>query len=463
LAEAGTQPPGVIMQAERWKKVEQFYQAALAVPREKRDEFLASTCADDAELREEVRSLLAQNTDSFLESAPLAAKNALSAGSKLGNFEILELIGRGGMGEVYRARDSRLKREVAIKVLPAALARDPDRIARFEREARAASALNHPNIVHVYDIGHDNDVHWIATELVAGESLAASIERGPVAPRKAIEIAAQLADGLAAAHAAGIVHRDLKPANLMLTRDGRLKILDFGLAKQRHTAADSTTLDLTDEGTVMGTAGYMSPEQVRGEEVDQHSDLFSFGVILYEMLSGKRAFVGASSVEVMHAVLKEKPPEMPEVEPALDRIVRRCLEKDPYRRFQSAADLRFALKTSQPDQPQTEAKRHAWSKWMIAPVAATLLIAILWLTRPLPPPRLTGITQITHDGHLTENAICPLLSDGSRLLYCSWGAVPAYQASVNGGESVPLPLQTNGASFLMHVSRDRTELLVCGF
>jgi len=277
----------------------------------------------------------------------------------------VELIGRGGMGEVYRARDSRLKRDVAIKVLPAGLARDPDRIARFEREARAAGALNHPNIVAVYEIGRDGDTYWIATELVAGESLAKAIEHGPLGVPRALEIARQIVDGLAAAHAAGIVHRDLKPANLMVTRDGRVKILDFGLALRQRTSQDSTTIEMTDEGTVMGTAGYMSPEQVRGEVVDHRSDLFSFGVIFYEMLGGKRAFAGGSSVEVMSAILKDDPPELPaSVPPVFDRIMRRCLQKDRELRFQTAADLLFALQFLPHSPTQVERpKRSAWSKW----------------------------------------------------------------------------------------------------
>jgi serine/threonine protein kinase len=221
------------MQAERWKKVEALYQAAMALGPEKRAEFLSQACPEDAKLREEVRSLLAQDVDSFLESGPVSAMKTLNAGAKLGHFEIVGLIGRGGMGEVYRARDTGLKRDVAIKVLPAALGRDPGRIARFEREARAAGGLNHPNIVAIYEFGIEGDIYWIASELVAGESLAKVIERGPMAVGKAVEIAGQIADGLAAAHAAGIVHRDLKPANLMVTRDGRVKILDFGLAVRR--------------------------------------------------------------------------------------------------------------------------------------------------------------------------------------------------------------------------------------
>ena len=318
------------MQAERWKRIEELYQAALAQPPEKRAAFLAQACPDDPQLRGEVQSLLAQHADSFLESASVSAIKALSAGAHLGNFGIVELLGRGGMGEVWLARDARLKRDVAIKVLPAGLARDPDRIARFEREARAASALNHPNIVAVYDVGRDNGTYWIASELVRGDTLRRAIEAGPLPAPRAIEIATQVAAGLAAAHAAGLVHRDLKPANIMVTRAGQVKILDFGLAKQRYPAPDSTTAYLTDEGVVLGTVGYMSPEQVRGEPADPRADLFSFGVVLYEMLCGKRAFAGGSSVEVMNAILKEEPPELPaSVPPALGRIVRRCLEKEP--------------------------------------------------------------------------------------------------------------------------------------
>ncbi len=439
--------PGI--QAERWKVIQDLYEAAVALPPEKRDEFLAQACPGDDGLRGEVQSLLALSADSFLESAPVSAIKTLSPGAKLGNFEIVELIGRGGMGEVYRARDSRLKRIVAIKVLPAALARDPDRIARFEREARAAGGLNHPNIVAVHEVGREDSTYWIATELVAGEPLAKVIERGPLSVAKAIEVATQVADGLAAAHAAAIVHRDLKPANIMMARDWRVKILDFGLALRQRSSQDSTTLELTDDGTVLGTAGYMSPEQVRGETVDHRSDLFSFGVILYEMLGGKRAFAGGSSVEVMHAILKEDPAELPDsVPPALARIVRRGLEKDRDRRFQSATDLGFALQALSLSPAAVERpKRRALWKWGALSVAASMVVAALyWLARPLPPPRVTGMVKITHDSRLIDSTICPLLSDGSRLFYGTSDNVPAYQVSVNGGDPVPLALQTKAAA-----------------
>jgi Tol biopolymer transport system component len=435
------------MEADRWKKIEGLYQAAVALSPEKRAEFLEQACPGDAGMRGEVQSLLAQQADSFLESSPVSAIKTLSPGAKLANFEIVELIGRGGMGEVYRARDSRLKRDVAIKVLPAGLARDPDRIARFEREARAAGGLNHPNIVAVHEIGREGDTYWIATELVAGESLAKVIERGALALPRALEIATQIADGLAAAHAAGIVHRDLKPANIMVARDGRVKILDFGLALRQRTSQDSTTMAMTDEGTVLGTAGYMSPEQVRGETVDHRSDLFSFGVILYEMLGGKRAFAGSSPVEVMHAILKEDPPELPaSVPPACDRIVRRCLQKDRERRFQTAADLGWALQTSSPSPPPAKAPRRrtrlTWAAVVAAVCAAAAIAAYLFGAHSRPIGIAAGMTlrRLTADNGLTTGAA--ISADGTFIAYATdradAGNLDIWVQQVAGGGAVRL-------------------------
>src|SRR6202140_5138323 len=261
---------------------------------------------------------------------------------RLGNYEVLEKLGEGGMGEVWRARDERLNRTVAVKILPPDLANDPQRRGRFEQEARALGALNHPNIVAVYDVGQENGRSYIVSELVDGESLRTSIDRGPLPVRKIIDYAVQMAEALAAAHELGIVHRDLKPENVMVTRGGRVKVLDFGLAKQNVAVTSDKTatmaMALSQPGMVMGTAGYMSPEQVRGEPVDARSDIFSFGCVLYEMIAGKRAFEAPSSVEAMNAILNQYPPELDaSPSPSLSSIVRRCLEKRPEQRFQSAA------------------------------------------------------------------------------------------------------------------------------
>src|SRR5262249_16209434 len=257
------------------------------------------------------------------------------------------------MGEVYRARDTRLDREVAIKILPAKLSNDQDRLLRFEQEARATSALNHPNILTVYDIGTHEESPYIFAELLEGQELREQLNDCALSERKAIDYAHQITQGLAAAHGKGIVHRDLKPENLFVTTDGRLKILDFGLAKLRPQRNESnsseiaTEKQITDPGTVMGTVGYMSPEQVRGQMADHRSDIFSFGAILHEMLSGRRAFRRETMAETMTAILKEEPPELTEtnenIKRGVERIVRRCLEKQPERRFQSASDLGFAL------------------------------------------------------------------------------------------------------------------------
>jgi serine/threonine protein kinase/Tol biopolymer transport system component len=277
----------------------------------------------------------------------------LSSGSRLGPYEILAPLGAGGMGEVYRARDPRLGREVAIKVLPTSFSTDPDRLRRFEQEARAAGVLNHPNVTAVYDIGTVDGAPYVVSELLEGETLRSRLAGGALGPRRAIDYAIQIAHGLAAAHEKGIVHRDLKPENLFVTKDGRVKILDFGLAKltQPDASGPQTTVPTatagTEPGVVMGTLGYMSPEQVRGRPADARSDIFSFGAILYEMLSGKRAFHGDSAADTMSAILREDPADLSStnrlIAPALDRIVRHCLEKDPESRFHSAHDLAFDL------------------------------------------------------------------------------------------------------------------------
>src|SRR5262245_25553548 len=281
-------------------------------------------------------------------------KQSLPHNTAIAHYRLLAPLGAGGMGEVYLAEDTKLGRKVALKLLPAESTRDAGRLRRFEQEARAASALNHPNILTIFEIGEANGERYIATEFIDGQTLRERLNGDRLAPQSALDIAAQIAAALTAAHGAGIVHRDIKPENVMLRRDGIVKVLDFGLAKlteptAAHVDSQAPTIAKmnTDPGTVLGTVGYMSPEQVRGQETDHRADIFSFGVILYEMLSGRRAFSGESSIEVMNAILKEEPPELAEtnakISLALDKIVRRCLEKKPERRFQTASDLGFAL------------------------------------------------------------------------------------------------------------------------
>jgi len=278
---------------------------------------------------------------------------ALPSGTRLGPYEVLSPLGAGGMGEVYRARDTKLDRDVAVKVLPESVATDPDTLARFEREAKAVAALSHPNILSIFDFGTQDGVSYAVMELLEGETLRGKLEAGPVPQKQAVDYALQIARGLSAAHEKGIVHRDLKPENLFVTRNGHVKILDFGLAKRVETVAPGketsapTQSGHTEPGTVMGTLGYMSPEQVRSLPVDHRSDIFSFGAILYELLSGTRAFARPTPADTMSAILKEDPPELSEsgrnISPALDRIVRHCLEKDRDNRFQSARDVAFNL------------------------------------------------------------------------------------------------------------------------
>ena len=362
----------------------------------------------------------------------------LSAGARLGPYEIRGPIGAGGMGEVYRARDTRLERDVAVKVLPGEVSHTPERLHRFEQEARLAGSLNHPNVLTLFDVGSREGAPYLVTELLEGRSLREVLASGPLPPRKAVEHAQQIARGLAAAHERGVVHRDLKPANLFVTRDGRLKILDFGLAKLTQldpaTAGSQLSTD-TAEGKVAGTIGYMAPEQVRGQAVDARSDIFALGAVVYEMLSGRRAFSGDTPADTMTAILTKDPEELSrpglDVPAGLDRIVRRCLEKDPAERFQSAKDVAFALEAESGTSRSGEAEvpavpRRSWRPWAIASAIALLAAAAgawwshrFW-TEPSPPPRLL---QLTFGRGITEPA--RFTADGQTIVFTAyWDGKP---------------------------------------
>src|SRR5262245_19981359 len=360
------------MKAERWQQVERLYHSTLEKQVGERAAFLAEACAGDDGLRREVESLLAyeEQAANFIESPALdvAAQmiareqgEAVKVGKTINHYKITSLLGAGGMGEVYRALDTRLGREVAIKLLPEVFSTDKVRLRRFEQEARAAAALNHPNIAHIYEIGASEGVNFIAMEYVEGATLRQKIHREQTELRKLLRYLQQVAEGLAKAHAAGIVHRDLKPANVMITRDGYAKILDFGLAKLSERSkppgvkgppAEATTAvmrqPLSTPGVVVGTVGYMSPEQAQGKQVDNRSDIFSFGCLLYKAATRQRALESESTIDTLHKIVHAPVPLVKDVNPAapadLTRIVRRCLAKDPDERYQSIREAAIELR-----------------------------------------------------------------------------------------------------------------------
>ena len=403
----------------------------------------------------------------------------LAAGTKLDGYEILGLLGAGGMGEVYRARDPALKREVAIKVLPTFVAQDADRLRRFEQEAQTAAALNHPNILAVHRFGVSEGVPYLVSELLEGGTLRQVLQRGPLPVRKAVDYAVQIAHGLAAAHEQGIVHRDLKPENLSVTKDGRIKILDFGLAKlmQPRPEADGNPPTMsrnTDAGMVVGTAGYMSPEQVRGKSVDHRTDIFAFGAILYEMLTGTRAFHRATSAETMTAILNDEPPAISElvqsIPVGLQRVVHRCLEKNPEQRFHSASDLGFALEALSESGSAPAAASGASGQlrrgnvlaWPVGVAAVLALAAAAYLVmasrNSVPALRISEYIQITHDGRAKQLKG----TDGSRLYFDQDQLQPIGQAAISGGEIAPVTVAVPDPR-LVDVSPDGSTILVASF
>jgi Tol biopolymer transport system component len=409
----------------------------------------------------------------------------LSPGVRVGPYEILGSLGAGGMGEVFRARDTRLGRDVAVKVLPASFASDAMRLRRFEQEARAVAALDHPNVLVVHDVG----VHgtpYIVTELLDGESLREKLRAGRLPPRKAVEIAIQVARGVSAAHEKGIVHRDLKPENVFLTRDGRAKVLDFGLARMDPVGLDhegdtqAPTTETTSPGVLLGTVAYMSPEQAHGRPADARSDVFALGAVLYEMLAGRRPFIGASLADTLFAILREDPPPIETgsaaVSSTLDRVVRRCLEKEPSERFQTARDVGFALEALAQSGDSTtagEAGRGALAEALsrgratgrslvrgVALVALGLAVAVglRWLLVPPPVPRIVNYRSLTGG---SQGRINHFATDGERVYFTVRGGHETRQVALAGGASAPLELPFP-LGYVTDASKSRSSLLMVG-
>ncbi len=417
----------------------------------------------------------------------------LAAGSCVGDYEILGSLGAGGMGEVYRARDPRLDRQVAIKVLPGHLAADPEALGRFEREAMSVARLSHPNVLSIFEFVRDAGASFVVMELVDGETLRARLDRGALPARRAVAYALQIARGIAAAHARGIVHRDLKPENVMITRDDHVKILDFGLANPVEAASMDKTVATgvaTAAGVVLGTFGYMAPEQVRGMEVDQRADMFAFGAVLYEMLSGERAFRGETAADTMSAILTREPAELDTarlaIAPGLERIVRRCLEKAPELRFQSANDLAFALDTlttasttaqaaiEVPASP-TGPTRTAWLPWTVAAIAIVAAGAA-WVVRGGAPPAEQRWSSFTRISELAGEETTPTISpDGTTVAYAMRvnGSWDIYAQRVGGRNATAIvndpqrhekgaAFSPDGSQIAFHVSDTTGGIFIAG-
>ncbi|MBS1853877.1 MAG: protein kinase [Acidobacteria bacterium] len=408
------------MDPDRWGKLEALYEAAVGLEPDRRSAYLAEQCAGDEALRQEVESLLfhGENAGDFLR-APAPVK-PLEVGQRVAHYEIQQKLGEGGMGAVYRAYDSQLRRPVALKVLPPEFAADPERRQRLLREARAASALTHPNIVGVYEIGSDNGVDFIAMEFVEGKTLEELVPTKGLPLAKVLDYGAQIAAGLARAHVAGVIHRDLKPGNIMVTRNGLVKLLDFGLARRVQIEPGQATT-LTVEGEIAGTPAYMSPEQAEGRQLDARSDVFSFGLVLYRMLCGRPAFSGDTAASVMAAVLREEPAPLGEKVPReVERIVRRCLHKDPAHRWQSVSDIHIVMEELAAGRLADAAParvRQNRLPWILAGAMALLAAALGWVylrDRPVEMPLVSLTLAAPENTILGSFAVSP---DGSRVAF----------------------------------------------
>lgn len=425
------------MDQDRWLQIEDIFHAAEKLPADQRKSFLDSSCHVDDELRQEIESLLDSHNQvgSFFDYSPddVAAgmifdeRSRYMIGRKLGHYELKSMLGTGGMGEVYRAHDSRLNRDVAIKILPEHLAQNPESLHRFEREVRAVAALSHPNILSIFEFGTDQNESYAVMELLEGETLRDRLKRGRLEWPAAVEIGIAIAEGLDAAHAKGIIHRDLKPANIFLTTGGTVKILDFGIAKVKTDSipgsiSENPSTATTQPGTIIGTIGYMSPEQVNGKAVDATSDIFSLGCVLYEMVSGQRAFHGETGAEIIAAILKENPPRMTDVEipPDLETVIHHCLEKSPKKRLQSALEVASHLRSilSSEDQSlaptvkQREVKRRSVFRPIIALTAFLLLIAAFWFYWTMKAPGAIDSLAVLPLVNAAGDANLDYLTDG---------------------------------------------------
>jgi eukaryotic-like serine/threonine-protein kinase len=456
------------MKPERWQQIEKIYNSALELDPADRNRYVQEACGQDVDLQVEVERLLAlqSKAEGFMESPAIqeAAKVLVQAqasepvrnltGQSLSHYRIVEKIGEGGMGVVYRARDERLQRDVAIKVIPPELMADPERKKRFVQEARAASALSHPNIVTIHEIASDAGTDFMVMEFVAGKTLDRKIGRKGMKFSEALKQAIQIADALSAAHAAGIVHRDLKPGNIVVGEDGRVKVLDFGLAKLMRTEPEdesrqaSSILMPTEEGRILGTAAYMSPEQAQGKTVDARSDIFSFGSLLYEMATGNRAFSGDSSMATISAILNREPaPMTEEIPPEFEKIIQRCLRKDPARRFQHMGDIKIALEDLKEESESGELetgispaprKRSLWRVSLMVAVSLMMMVvaaAIYFSRRESKQEVALKVVPLTSYVGIQR---FPSLSPDGRELAFSWNGekqdnLDIYVQMVSGG------------------------------
>ena len=455
------------MNPERWQQIEGIFQDALEREPQERASFLDRACGDDSSLRQKLDALLRahESARSFLQSpASLPCSGEVRGaappelvGRHLGSYELKMHVGSGGMGDVYRARDTQLRRDVAIKILPHEFSRDPDKVARFQREAVAFAALNHPNIAAIHDLDEINGTRFLVLEFVEGETLAARLKRGPLSVRQAIDICRQVAAGLEAAHAKGVHHRDLKPDNIQITPDDRVKLLDFGLAKmlasENETEAPHRNLTQwnTNPGMIMGTAPYLSPEQARGQQPDKRSDIWAFGCVMFEALTGTPAFPGATMMDVFIAILKSEPdwtllpPELPS---SVQSLLRRCLQKESRQRLPEIAHARMVLEDVLAEGPLPIARSNAIPSWKIAIsvaiLAAAVAAAVEWNFRPSIPATMAS----------PASSVVPLVPPDAAT-HSSFSLPPGQQ--MNRTLMSTIAISPDGAN-IIYVSNDRLQL-----